>query len=280
MEGWRPSPAGIRASSLLGTCGCEGGWAGSKPGCPRSQNRLILRSSHRPGRVWCPWSADGRTPEAGGRPGDSCLLVRSVCLLQLTGLTQMDRPLEKLDFQEAATNLFPGVCKFGSREKPQTSDVFILYYSYRRWHRVSHVEGHTGTPLSWVLWVGLGQPHLDQSLSTTCGCFPKDHVPGGKGPGPRPPLPSQVPEPAGRPQPPGSSRSVLRRLWSVLPRTRDCELLPKSTLSVESRMKKKEGVITSRSLQNKRASVWSASQKPLVPAEMLFSESGEDHVGL
>lgn len=89
-------------------------------------------------------------PVEGGR-GDSCLLIHSVCLLQLTGLIQTDKLLEKPDFQEAAKNIFPGVYKFGSRERTQTSDVFILYYSYRRWYRINYVEGHTDTPLSWVL---------------------------------------------------------------------------------------------------------------------------------
>lgn len=98
----------------------------------------------------------------------------------------MDKPLKKPDLQEAAKNPFLGVYKFRSREKTQTSDVFILYYSYRGWYRINYVEGHRH-PLSWALSVGLRQPHLDQTCSTACGSFPKDHVPGGKGPGPRPP---------------------------------------------------------------------------------------------
>lgn len=54
----------------------------------------------------------------------------------------MDKLLEKPDLQEAAKNPFLGVYKFRSREKIQTSDVFILYYSCRRWYHINYVEGH------------------------------------------------------------------------------------------------------------------------------------------
>lgn len=116
----------------------------------------------------------------------------------------MDKLLEKPDLQEAAKNPFLGVYKFRSREKTQTSDVFILYYSSRRWYHINYVEGHTDTPLSWVLSVGLRQPHPDQNRSTACGCFPKDHVPGGKALGPGPP---RLLSPTCRLQPPSSARS-------------------------------------------------------------------------